>query len=68
MTIRYFYTCDSCGYNYIEQRGSDQPDVLVAKCAVCNEGNNIETSKEVLAPEPERVPAPEVILEETPAE
>lgn len=68
MTIRYQYKCDACEHNYVEQRGNDEPNPYFSTCHSCGAGSYEEVSKEVLAPEPERVPAPEVILEETPAE
>jgi predicted SprT family Zn-dependent metalloprotease len=64
MTIRYFYKCDLCNAEYIEQRGSDEPNPYSATCNSCRNGAYTEVNKEVLAPEPEReaVPADEVII------
>lgn len=67
MTIKYTYECDACAHDYVEQRGNDEPNPFFTTCHSCGAGEYKETSKEVLAPEPERVPAPEVV-EETPAE
>lgn len=65
MTVKYIYNCTHCGVTYLEQRVKEETQFFVA-CQTCNVGTYEETSKEVIAPEPERAAA--LILEQTPTE
>lgn len=65
MTIKYIYECNSCGNDYIEQRGKDEPNAYFTICHACKSGNYQEVLQEVIAIEPERVAAPAEIIEES---
>lgn len=65
MTIRFEYVCKNCQYIYVEQRGEDEPDPYITKCLSCNTGDYEEYSVEQISAEPERVPAPIFVVDET---
>lgn len=67
MTIKHIYECNTCKHDYVEQRGQDEPNPFFSTCHSCGMGSYEEVATEEIAPEPERVPAPEPV-EETPAE
>ena len=66
MTIKFEYKCDKCNNDYIEQRGNDEPNAYFTTCHSCHEGTYQEVAQTVLAPEPERVVGPAVVIEVTP--
>lgn len=63
MTIKYNYKCDNCSFNYIEQRGNDEPNQFFIQCQSCYAGNYIEISSEIIAEAPEREAAPTLELD-----
>ena len=66
MTVKYIYDCPNCGNDYTEMRAADESQFITC-CTRCASADFIEVSSEVLAPEAERISAPEII-EETPGE
>jgi len=71
MTIKFEYKCSKCGFDYLEQRGKDEPQIYV-KCTFCKEGDFVETNQIVLSDHIERQAADEVetpsVAEEVPVE
>lgn len=64
MTIRYVYECNSCGSDYVEQRGNEELNPFFSTCQSCGSGEYIEVSHEILSLETEREPGPQIITEE----
>lgn len=60
MTVKYNYKCSSCKVTYLEQRPTEQPQ-LVFDCQNCNAGTYEETSFEIISDTVEQTPAPKVI-------
>jgi hypothetical protein len=67
MTVKFEYKCDKCEFDYVEQRGKDEPQIF-AKCHSCREGDLIETNQIVLADHVERQPGVESEAEVIPVE
>ena len=66
MTIKFNYKCNSCAYEYVEQRGNYELNLYFTTCHSCGLGTYEETGQTVLSPEPELSPGP--VVEEPPAE
>jgi uncharacterized protein (DUF983 family) len=58
MTVKFEYKCNECGFDYLEQRGKDEPQIFV-KCTFCKEGDFVETNQTILSDHIERQPAGE---------
>jgi len=65
MTVKFEYKCDKCGFDYLEQRGKDEPQIF-AKCTFCKEGDFVETNQTILSDHIERQPAGEAEVEIVP--
>jgi ssDNA-binding Zn-finger/Zn-ribbon topoisomerase 1 len=48
MTVKFYYKCESCGHDYIEQRGADESPFFVI-CSNCKTGKYKQTKKEILS-------------------
>jgi hypothetical protein len=62
MTVRYEYKSVCCGHEYIEQRGSTEPQIIT----ICNDCGNADyelINETVLSEEVERSPGPEAPTE-----
>jgi len=59
MTVRYFYLCDLCGHDYMEQREETEQQYFVT-CNSCGNGS-YQLKEQVQVEEPvEVLPAPEI--------
>jgi len=69
MTFRYFYSCDACGHNYIEQRLVTEPPYIVT-CNSCGTGS-YQVKEQVQLEEPvieEPVIEEPIVITELPIE
>lgn len=64
MAFKYTYNCNTCAYEYIEQRDEDNATPYFSTCHKCGVGEYKQSSKTTI----ETIPVPEPVLEETPTE
>jgi hypothetical protein len=66
MTVKYEYKSTCCGHEYMEMRAADEP-MFFTVCNKCKNANYELVNETVLSETVERA-APDVVVEETPAE
>lgn len=61
MAFKYIYNCNTCGYEYIEQRDEDNAIPYFSICHGCSNGEYVESLKTEI--EVTYIPPPEPVVE-----
>lgn len=62
MTVKFEYKSECCGHMYVEQRGTDEPQIITV-CNNCGNADYVLVKETVLSETAERSPAPEAPTE-----